>query len=106
MNTYSFLYDREDIDQQDILIDIWYTIPQIVIMKHHVEFGVNKNFNHFDKSREYDKEIRYMKKLISVQKDIIYQIKKDIQTNNNDKKVYYLIDAGWVKKWRAVGWNL
>lgn len=94
--------DRDDnLDEEIVFDDNWFVFAQIVLKKSNLEFGINKEFNSFNKLRELDKEVDFMRRLVQLQKDIIIDI-RTMSSRKQNSKTYYLVETCWVNYWRAV----
>jgi hypothetical protein len=75
---------------------------KLLVYKSQLEFGLNKEYNFFDKPRELEKEIKFIKKLVVVQKETLVEVRKFIKFGNKLYKSFYLIDSFWVEYWLKV----
>jgi hypothetical protein len=71
----------------------------LVLYKTQLEFGLNKDFNNFEKSRNFRKEVMYLRRLLLIQGEIIYEIEQFKKLGNKYQQAYYLLDASWMHSW-------
>lgn len=70
-----------------------------MLYKTQLEFGLNREFNNFEKTRDFKKEALYLKRLLLIQGEIIYEIEQLKRMGNKYHQSYYLLDASWIHSW-------